>query len=183
MKKIIITILFYIPLFSFSQLQVNEIFADNGDCCLDDSLETEDFLEIINMGAAPVDIAGYYFGDQDGGSVIPAGYPEITTISSGGVLTIWFDQDLDQGPLHVDAKLNNDGENIIVLNSDGDTLINVTYGVQLEDVSYAAFPDGAVYSNGWNFTMCPSPGELNNLCPLVEGCTSVNAINYNSDAV
>ena len=175
-------LLFLFPISIFSQIQVNEIFADNGDCCLDDSLETEDFLEIINVGDAPIDIAGYYFGDQDGGSVIPSGFPEETTISSGGILLLWFDNDLDQGPLHIDAKLNNDGETILAVNLDGDTIIDLTYGPQTEDVSYAAFPDGQLYSNGWEYTMCPSPGLPNASCPLVEGCTSLNASNYTIEA-
>jgi hypothetical protein len=176
-------ILFFLfPISVFSQIQVNEIFADNGDCCLDDSLETEDFLEIINVGNSPIDIAGYYFGDQDGGSVIPSGFPEQTTISGGGILLLWFDNDVEQGPLHIGAKLNNDGETILAVNLDGDTIINLTYGPQTEDVSYAAFPDGQPYSDGWEFTMCPSPGLPNESCPLVEGCTSLNASNYTVDA-
>jgi hypothetical protein len=175
-------VVFLCPIFIFSQIQINEIFADNGDCCLDDSLETEDFLELINVGSSPIDLAGYYFGDQDGGSVIPSGYPEITTISAGGLLLLWFDQDLEQGPLHIDAKLNNDGETIIGLDLEGNTIIDATYGSQSEDVSFASFPDGETYDSGWEFTMCPTPGELNSSCPLVEGCTSLNATNYNVDA-
>ena len=171
-----------IPFISFSQIQVNEIFADNGACCLDDSLETEDFVEIINTGPAPVNIAGYFFGDGNGGSIIPSGYPELTTVSSGQVLLLWFDNDPEQGPLHIDAKLNNDGEVVLCLNEDGDTIINVSFPAQIEDVSYSAFPDGAPYSLGWDLTMCPTPGEFNEPCPLVEGCTSVNAYNYNQDA-
>ena len=171
-----------IPIISFSQIQVNEFLADNGECCLDDSLETEDFVELINLGSAPVNIAGYYFGDQDGGSTIPSGYPEMTTISSGQVLLLWFDNDPEQGPLHIDAKLNNDGETILGLNADGDTIINISYPAQIEDVSYAAFPDGSTYNTGWALTMCPSPGDFNENCPLLEGCTSINASNYNQDA-
>ena len=183
MKKVLLSIfLGLLPVFAFSQIQLNEIFADNGDCCLDDSLETEDFIEIINMGSSPIDIAGYYFGDQDGGSTIPSGYPELTTISSGGLLLLWFDNDTDQGPLHIGSKLNNDGETIIGVDNEGNTIINVTYGPQSEDVSFASFPDGQPFDSEWAFTMCPTPGELNNSCPLIEGCTSINATNYNNDA-
>ena len=183
MKKLLVYIfLGFVPFFAFSQIQINEIFADNGACCLDDSLETEDFVEIINMGDSPIDLAGYYFGDLNGGSTIPSGYPELTTISAGGLLLLWYDQDLDQGPLHIDAKLNNNGETIIGIDVAGNTIIDVTYGPQAEDVSYASFPDGQLYNFQWEFTMCPTPGEFNNSCPLVEGCTSLNAINFNIDA-
>ena len=182
MKRHIVYILLFFPFLMISQIQVNEIFADNGDCCLDDFLETEDFLELINIGEFPVDLAGYYFGDQDGGSVIPSGFPELTTISAGSVLVLWFDKDLDQGPLHIDAKLNNDGENIIGVDLNGDTIINIDYGVQFEDVAFASLPDGAIFSSEWGFTMCPTPGQLNENCPLIEGCTSINATNYNNSA-
>ena len=96
MKKQLLSILAILPFFIFSQIQLNEIFADNGDCCLDEFTETEDFVELINIGESPVDLAGYYFGDQDGGSVIPSGAPEATTISAGEIFVLWFDQDLDQ---------------------------------------------------------------------------------------
>ena len=182
MKTSIIHLLIFIPFLCFSQIQVNEIFADNGDCCLDDSLETEDFLELINNGESPIDIAGYYFGDQDGGSIIPSGFPEETTISGGQILLLWFDNDPEQGPLHIDAKLNNDGETIIGADTEGNEIINIAYGPQSEDVSFASFPDGELYDIGWQFTMCPTPGTTNESCPLLEGCTSENAINYNVDA-
>ena len=165
-----------------AQIQVNEIFADNGDCCFDEFLETEDFVELINTGEFPIDLAGYYFGDQNGGSVIPSGFPELTTISAGSVLVLWFDKDLDQGPLHIDAKLNNNGETIVGMDINGDTIIDINYGPQSEDVSFGSLPDGLPFSNEWTLSMCPSPGDFNLNCPLVEGCTSINATNYNSDA-
>ena len=110
---------------------------------MDDFNETEDFLELINLGPSPIDLAGYFFGDQDGGTTIQSGSPEITTISSGGVLVLWYDNDPDQGPLHIEAKLNNDGENIIGIDPEGNTIIDIVYGAQSEDVSYIALPDGA----------------------------------------
>ena len=181
MKKYLYFLLFT-PFIFYGQIQINEIFADNGDCCLDEVDETEDYLELINIGPSPIDLAGYYFGDQDGGSVIPSGSPEITTISSGGLLLLWFDQDLEQGPLHVDAKLNNDGETILGINNEGDTIFNITYGPQSEDITFAAVPDGEPYNNNWVFTMCPTPGNLNESCPLEEGCTGPFATNYNETA-
>ena len=99
----IIQFILLLPILSISQIQINEIFADNGSCCLDDSLETEDFIEIINMGQAPIDVAGYFFGDGNSGSIIPSGFPELTTINGGGLLLLWFDEDPEQGPLHIDA--------------------------------------------------------------------------------
>ncbi len=173
-----IKILILIPFISFSQIQVNEFFADSGDCCLDDFGESEDFVEIINLSAEDLDLAGYYFGDLNGGTIIGDDSPETTTIASGGIKVLWFDKDTEQGLLHIDAKLNNGGESIICINPTGDTIINITFSAQYEDVSFASFPDGQIYDTGWDFTMCPTPGEGNNLCAMIEGCTSPNANNY-----
>ena len=182
--KQFIHILFFLfcPVFTFSQIIVNEIFADNGECCVDDFDETEDFVELINLSSEPIDLAGYFFGDENGGSTIPSGSPELTTVPSGGVILLWFDNDEEQGPLHIDAKLNNSGETIIGVNPDGNIIIEITFGSQYEDISYAAIPDGQSFDNGWEYTMCPSPGELNDLCPMIDGCTSLQADNYNPDA-
>ena len=183
MKQIIyLLFLLLLPFNLTSQILVNEIFADNGTCCLDDFDEEEDFLEIINLSNQPIDLAGYYFGDLNGGSTIPAGFPETTTIQPGGILVLWFDNDEEQGPLHIGAKLSNNGETIIGINPDGDTIIDITYGPQYEDISYASLPDGQSFDNGWDFSMCPSPGLINTSCPMVEGCTSQQADNYNPDA-
>ena len=175
----IIQFILLLPILSISQIQINEIFADNGSCCLDDSLETEDFIEIINMSQAPIDVAGYFFGDGNSGSIIPSGFPEITTINGGGLLLLWFDEDPEQGPLHIDAKLSSGGESIIAVSEQGDTIFNILYPPQIEDVSYASIPDGSNYDNNWLLSLCPTPGEPNSDCPLIEGCTSSNASNYN----
>ena len=180
--RLYIYILLLVPFFTISQIQVNEFFADNGECCLDDFGEPEDFVEIINLSAEDLDLAGYYFGDLNGGTIIPDTDPALTIIPSGGLRVLWFDEDVDQGLFHIDAKLNNSGENIICINPVGDTIINIEFSAQFEDISFASFPDGQIYDSGWDFSMCPSPGETNNLCPMIEGCTSPSAINYDPNA-
>ena len=78
---------------------------------------------------------------------------------------------------HIKGYLNL-GVNI----KNGDTIIDINYGPQSEDVSVGSMPDGLLFSNEWTLSMCPSPGDFNLNCPLVEGCTSINATNYNIDA-
>jgi hypothetical protein len=182
MNLIRLFIISIMPALVFSQIQINEFFTDNQNCCLDNFVETEDFVEIINNGPSPINLAGFYFGDLNSGSTIPSGFPEETTVGSGELFVIWYDEDLSQGPNHIDSKLNSSGETIIVINSDGDTIVNIEYGLQQEDVSFSSLPDGLEYSDEWSFTLCPSPGELNQDCPLIEGCTSSVASNYNSEA-
>jgi len=175
-------IILLIPFISFSQIQINEFLADNGSCCLDDFGEPEDFVEIINLSAESLDLAGYYFGDLNGGTIIGGTDASLTTVASGEIKVLWFDKDVEQGLLHIDAKLNNGGESIICINPNGDTIINITYSAQYEDISFASFPDGQIYDAGWDFSLCPTPGEMNNLCPMIEGCTSPSADNYDISA-
>lgn len=177
-----IYILLLLPIISLCQIQINEFFADNGDCCLDDFDEAEDFIEVINLSSETIDLAGYYFGDLGGGTIITDSEPETTMIPSGGIKVLWFDSDEEQGPLHIDANLNSGGETIICINPVGDTIIELTFLSQYEDISFASFPDGQIFDNQWEFTMCPTPGETNNSCPMIEGCTSPNADNYNLEA-
>ena len=119
-----------IPVFCLSQIQINEIFANNENCCLDDFNETEDFIEIINLGDEAIDLAGYYFGDMNSGSQIPDNNPEFTVISPGGLLVLWFDEDPEQGPLHIDAKLSSGGETIFAQNAFGEEVFNISYEPQ-----------------------------------------------------
>ena len=183
MKSQFFTILFFLfSSLTFSQIQINEFMADSGDCCLDDFGEEEDFVEIINVGSSPIDISGYFFGDGNDGSFIPSGFPELTTVDAGGVLVIWYDRDVDQGPLHIDAKLNNSGESVIILNAEGDTIVDINFIEQSECVSHGSYPDGNIYPSSWIYSLCPSPGSLNIECLLLEGCTSQNASNYNPNA-
>ena len=51
-----------------------------------------------------------------------------TIIPTGGTQVLWFDKDVEQGLVHIDAKLNSEGENIICINPVGDTIINLSFG-------------------------------------------------------
>ena len=180
--KRFIYIFLILPFFSFAQIQINEFLADNDNCCLDDFGETEDFVEIINLSGQPLDISGYYFGDLNGGTTIESEDASQTIIPTGGTQVLWFDKDVEQGLFHIDAKLNSEGENIICINPVGDTIINLSFGPQYEDISFASFPDGQIYDDSWDYTVCPSPGEFNEQCPMVEGCTAINADNFDINA-
>ena len=157
MKSNFFTLLvFLFSSLTFSQIQINEFMADSGDCCLDDFGEEEDFVEIINVGNFPIDISGYFFGDGNDGSLIPSGFPEITTVDAGGVLVLWYDRDVDQGPLHIDAKLNNSGESIIILNAEGDTIVDINFIAQSECVSHGSYPDANTLESLTAITLLPS---------------------------
>ena len=73
-------------------------------------------------------------------------------------MLIWCDDDESQGPLHTNFKLSMDGEQIKLLKSDGETIIDsLSFGPQIIDQSYGRIPDG---NDEWGF-MIPSPGFSN----------------------
>ncbi|MBT6809334.1 MAG: hypothetical protein HOA52_07590, partial [Flavobacteriales bacterium] len=60
MKKLIFYIFIFITSASYSQLVINEYSAANYDSYQDNYGEYEDWVEIYNSTANPIDINGYF---------------------------------------------------------------------------------------------------------------------------
>ncbi len=144
------------------QLYINEFIASNGSGLTDASGEFTDWVEIYNAGSAAVDIGGMYVTDdllEPTLWQIPSTNSAATTIQSGGFLVLFFDGDIAEGVLHVDAKLGASGEAIGLFASDGTAIDSYTFGPQLQDISEGRTPDGG---NAWAFFSEPTPGAANN---------------------
>lgn len=130
------------------QLVINEFLAFNTACCpdLDGGVEEfDDWIEIKNNGATPVDVGGMYLSDDKSNPFnyrITDSNPTLTTIPAGGYLLIWADNDTGQGDLHLDFGLSTDGEDIGIYYFDGRAIDEHTFGPQTENVSLARQPDG-----------------------------------------
>jgi hypothetical protein len=148
-------------------LAINEFLASNDACCPDEHGDFDDWVELYNYGDEPVDLAGLWFNDDDddSGWQIPAGFPEITTVAPGGFIVVWYDEDLEQGPLHVNTKLSVNGETIVVFLPDGVTeLVRYDFGPQTTDISEGRASDG---DGPWVFFPEPTPGASNQLTAVV----------------
>ncbi len=148
---------------TFSQeIFINEFMASNSATIADSEGGFDDWVELYNGGATPVDIGGMYVTDdllEPTKWQIPTSDPSQTTIAPGGYLLLWFDGEPAQGPLHVDPKLGAGGEDIGLFASDGSTQIDaLTFGQQNSDVSYGRLPDGGV---DFQFFNNPTPGAAN----------------------
>ena len=132
------------PNLTRADIVINEFVASNASTIADEAGAFDDWVELYNTGATPVDIGGWYMSDdltapQDW--QIPATDPALTTIQPGGFLLLWFDKEPEQGPLHIDAKLGSDGEDIVL--HDGNAIVDsYTFGPQISDVSEGRIPDG-----------------------------------------
>jgi len=143
-------------------LFINEFMADNETIISDEFGEYDDWVEIYNSNPEAVNMEGIFLTDDP---LIPDKwqFPDVE-IPANEFLLIWTDNDDGQGELHANFRLNTDGEFIGLYEIDGimplDTL---SYGVQIEDISFGRFPEG---ENNWVFMSDPSPGYPNNYIPI-----------------
>ncbi len=130
-----------------AQLYINEVVAANDNIITDDYGEYNDFIEIYNAGASPIDLAGYYISDDVGNLTawqIPATDPSLTTVPAGGFLLLWADGEPTQGANHLDFQLSSSGESVVLTGSDGITIIdNITFSDLPTDYGYGRLPDGS----------------------------------------
>ncbi|KAA3655107.1 MAG: lamin tail domain-containing protein [Calditrichaeota bacterium] len=154
---------------SGTPLLINEFMASNDFAVADpdddgsgDASVYDDWLEIYNAGSNAINIAGMYVTDSPEDLTlwqVPDTDPAKTTIQPGGFLVIWADGEMEQGVLHADFKLSGGGEDIVLVESDGQTIIDsFTYEPQQTDISYGRNPDG---SDNWTVFGAASPGASN----------------------
>lgn len=150
------------------EVYINEWLADNVATLADPADNNfEDWFEIYNPGAEPVDLGGYFLTDNlnnpfkfqvpnNGHYIVPP----------GGFLLVWADDEANQNntnraDLHVNFALSKSGEALGIFAADGTQIDAVTFGPQETDVSQGRFPDGAA-----NIYFMPTPTpRLPNVIP------------------
>jgi len=143
-------------------LLINEFMASNGDFITDPQGEHEDWIEIYNSGDEDIDLAGMYLTDAPGNPTkwrFPSENPSLTMLKAGAYLIIWADNHVADSGLHAGFELDADGDQIVLFDSDGLSLIDrVDYGKQTTDVSYGRYPNG---STTWSYFGSPRPWTEN----------------------
>ena len=139
---------------------INEFLAKNDSVNQDEMGEFEDWVELYNMGETGLDVGGMYLTD-DLSDPTQWRIPDGTIIPAHGYLLVWCDKDEGDGPLHANFKLDKDGEEIGLFDTDAwsNVLVDsVVFGAQLPDVSLGRVPDG---SDNWQPLDPPTPGAAN----------------------
>ena len=143
-------------------LAINELMASNSNVIQDPQGQYDDWIEIHNYGIEAIDIGGMHLTDNLSTPTkwrIPGSNSALTTIPTGGYLLIWADNDTTDAGLHANFKLDADGEEIGLFDSDGITLIDrIVFGDQTPDISYGRYPDA---DDNQRFFSVPSPGAQN----------------------
>ena len=118
-----------------SDLKINELLARNDSNHQDENGDYDDWIEIVNVGAAAIDLSGMYLTDD---LSVPTEWalPNGTVVAAGETLLVWADDEPEDGPYHATFKLGGDGDTVALFDSDGSTLVDViTFGQQAIDVS------------------------------------------------
>ena len=147
------------------QLIINELLAGNNTINSDEYGEFDDWIELYNPTNQMINLSGLFLVEGADQWQFP---DTMNIIQPEDFLLIWCDDNETQGPLHTNFKLSMDGEQIVLMRSDGITIIDsISFGSQVIDQSFGRIPDG---SQEWNF-MVPTPG-----LPNIELFTDTNDI-------
>lgn len=151
------------PGFTLAQnmLVINEFMARNNSALMDEYGQFDDWIELYNGAEKPIDIGGFFIADETAFPNkwrIPDHQPHATTIAPDGYLILWADDSPDQGILHLNFKLNGDGEQIRLYAPNLSLIDSVTFGKQRADTSFGRQLDAP---NVWHFFPVPTPGAAN----------------------
>ncbi|MCB0854195.1 MAG: lamin tail domain-containing protein, partial [Bacteroidetes bacterium] len=131
-----------------TDVYINEFLAGNSVTNTDEAGEYDDWIELYNGGSSPVDVGGLFITDNLADAnpyQIPTTDPSVTTIPPNGFLLLWADRQMSQGVLHVDIKLSGGGEQIGLIQINGDSthfVDSLTFGPQFDDISRGRNGDG-----------------------------------------
>ena len=146
-------------------LFINEWMADNTSTLPNPvGGAYDDWFELYNPNPVAVDLAGWSVANSltnVAQNLIPSGY----CVPAHGYLLIWADgkpgrNSSSHPDLHVDFKLNLDGETIALFAPDRRLVDAVIFGPQASDISQGRYPEGAPHI--YSFTT-PTPNAANNL--------------------
>ncbi len=149
---------------------INELMASN-QIHEDEYGDTDDYIELYNVSPQDVNIGGWYITDNLADKTkyqFPTDNPEATTIHTNERKILWADDDDIQGPLHLNFKLNKEGEKLGLYQKTGSEIIQVDlveYPQLTSNISYARKTDGA---DQWVITQ-PSFNETNVFVEFVLG--------------
>jgi len=161
---------------------INEVITNNSTGLTDEAGDYEDWIEFYNGGSEAVDLAGLFLADTlpvKKTWSFPAENAELTMIEPEGHLVVIADNEPEEGPLHANFRLSNEGEEITLMQKIGhDTVIvdQFNFGQQYRDVSIGRYPDGSASQFLMNVFTPLSANVWEPLSPVILGHVVINEI-------
>ncbi len=142
------------------EVRINELMADNEGAALDQQAETEDWLELVNTGKEPVNLACLQLErNAKSAYVLPS-----IELAPQQHHVFWADNERQEGVDHLPYKLSSDGgnlrlrlrEEVRLIDSDG-VVDSLQFEAMGENEVMARFPDGG----DWQRCRYASPKRAN----------------------
>lgn len=127
-----------------ADLFINEIMPRGDTSYLDENGKDEDWIELYNGGSTPAFLGGLFLSD-DPDHLTKWQIEVAEELAPGDFITVWADDDDEEGGLHTNFLLNSDGETLVLSQLiDGQPVIidEVTYGEIPFSASYGRLPNG-----------------------------------------
>ena len=146
---------------------ITEFLASNSQGLLDGDGNASDWIEVRNVGDAPINLAGYHLTDNPG-DLDRWQFPSVT-LNPNDFLVVFASSQPTQtyvdagGHLHTNFALGASGEYVALTAPDGVTVLSeygaggADYPTQLPDDSYGLASDGVTVG----YFLTPTPGALN----------------------
>lgn len=140
-------------------LKINELLASNLSYGSDESNDYDDWIEILNYGSDAIFLGDKFLTDNQS-NPDKWQFPQIS-INPGQFLLLWADDEMDQGQLHTNFKLDKGGEYVGIYQSENGNFLKIdeiAFGQQETDVSFGRIPDA---TGAFTLMSTPSPGYPN----------------------
>jgi hypothetical protein len=125
-------------------LEIHEIVASNQNGLTDGAGDTDDWVELGNVGPVPVDLTGMFLSGAFAESrawELPS-----TTLEPGERVILWCDDETVEGPFHASFTLPREGGEIALFDTvdHGNVMIRgLRYGPQGTDIPFGFAPEDA----------------------------------------
>jgi hypothetical protein len=140
--------IFYKPITKVysNEIVINEV-SPNNSIFEDEAGQKDDWVELYNNGQDTIDLATLYFTDDTANlskAILSNKNPDSTLIYPNEYKVLWADGQIAQGALHLNIKLNKNGDYLGIYQPVGNQRILIDE-VQIADVpskkTYARFPN------------------------------------------
>ncbi|MFW6221148.1 MAG: CotH kinase family protein [Fibrobacterota bacterium] len=137
---------------------INEFVSSNGSTLSDEDGDFEDWIEIYNSSADPIQLEGLLLSD-DLDKLDKWSFPPYTLQSGEHLIVFTSGKDrTGEQYFHTSFRISSEGEPLIISNPDGDTIDMVPAIAVPRDVSYGRVVDGG---DTFSFFSQPTPGASN----------------------
>lgn len=157
MRRLFISLLFFLPWFANAQLRINELMTNNVSYNMDDAFDYSMWVELYNTSAtSSYNLKDFWFTDDKNQ---PNKWKPVfdSLLLQKKFVLLYFERDETYG--HANFKLDPNGGGLYMYDALLQLVDSVAYPKQFRNASWGRQTDGTA---GWTFFAQPSPGTTNN---------------------